>query len=190
MYARVLVPFSERKDMSYRFLVAALVEYIRSLHKVQIAVEHFLFELVMNILIENKCFYQLHQFLQYHVISDSKPLACLLLSRELVYPPATQLAMDMFKRLSTADGEIIDILLSRGQLLSALRYVRATEKVDTVSARQFLEAAANEDDRSIFYTVYKFFEERNVRLRKNPGFPPDERCQPYEELFKKYFHRY
>ena len=188
MYARVFVPFAERKDMSYRFLVAALVEYVRSLHKVQINVEHCMFELLMNILIENKCFYQLHQFLQYHVISDSKPLACLLLSRELVYPPATQLAMDMFKRLSTADGEIIDILLSRGQLLSALRYVRATEKVDFVSARQFLEAAANEDDRSVFYTVYKFFEERNIRLRKHPGFPPDERCQPYETMFKKYFH--
>lgn len=189
MYARVFIPLAERKEMSYRFLVAALVEYIRSLHKVQITVEHFLFELIMNVLIENKCFYQLHQFLQYHVISDSKPLACLLLSRELVYPPATQLAMDMFKRLSTADSEIIDILLSRGQLLSALRYVRATDKVDSVSARQFLEAAANEDDRSIFYTVYRFFEERNVRLRRHSGFPPDERCQPYEQLFKKYFHK-
>ena len=187
MYARVFVPFTECKDTSHRYLVAALVEYIRSLHKVQLTVEHFLYELVMNILIENKCFYQLHQFLQYHVISDSKPLACLLLSRELVYPPATQLAMDMFKRLSTADSEIIDILLSRGQLLSALRYVRATEKVDSVSARQFLEAAANEDDRSIFYTVYKFFEERNVRLRRNPSFPPDEHCQQYEKLFKDYF---
>lgn len=189
MYARVFVPFSECKDTSHRYLVAALVEYIRSLHKVQLTVEHFLYELMMNILIENKCFYQLHQFLQYHVISDSKPLACLLLSRELIYPPATQLAMDMFKRLSTADGEIIDILLSRGQLLSALRYVRATEKVDSVSARQFLEAAANEDDRSTFYTVFKFFEERNIRLRRNPSFPPDEQCQPYEELFRKYFIR-
>ena len=55
--------------------------------------------------------------------------------------------MDMFKRLSTADSEIIDILLSRGELLTALRYVKATGKVDTVSARQFLEAAANEDDK-------------------------------------------
>ena len=189
MYARVFVPFAERKDMPYRFLVAALVEYIRSLHRVAVTVEHFLFELMMNILIENKCFYQLHQFLQYHVIRDTKPLACLLLSRELVYPPATQLAMDMFKRLSTADGEIIDILLSRGQLLSALRYVRATDKVDSVSARQFLEAAANEDDRSIFYTVYKFFEERNYRLRRNRSFPPDEHCQPYELMFKKYFNK-
>lgn len=189
IYARLFVQFAERKDMPYRFLVAAIVEYIRSLHKLQLPVEHFLFELLMNILIENKSFYQLHQFLQYHVITDSKPLACLLLSRELVYPPATQLAMDMFKRLSTADSEIIDILLSRGELLTALRYVKATGKVDTVSARQFLEAAANEDDKMLFYTVYKFFEERNVRLRRKPNFPPDEHCQPYEELYRKWFIR-
>lgn len=187
VYTKVFVPHSDRKDMLYKFLVAVLVEYIRSLHKLQITVEHFLFEMVMNVLIENKCFYQLHQFLQYHVISDSKPLACLLLSRQLVYPPATQLAMDMFKRLSTADGEIIDILLSRGQILSALRYVKAMEKVDSVSARQFLEAAANEDDKILFYTVYKFFEERNVRLRRKVEFPQDEHCQPYEALYKKWF---
>ena len=187
VYTKVFVPHSDRKDMLYKFLVAVLVEYVRSLHKLQITVEHFLFEMIMNILIENKCFYQLHQFLQYHVISDSKPLACLLLSRQLVYPPATQLAMDMFKRLSTADGEIIDILLSRGQILSALRYVKAMEKVDSVSARQFLEAAANEDDKILFYTVYKFFEERNVRLRRKAEFPQDEHCQPYEALYKKWF---
>ena len=187
VYTNLFAPFSDRREMPYKFLVAVVVEYIRSLNKLQIPVEHFLFELVMNLLIENKCFYQLHQFLQYHVISDSKPLACLLLSRELVYTPATQLAMDMFKRLSTADSEIIDILLSRGQILSALRYVKAVDKVDSISARQFLEAAANEDDKMLFYTVYKFFEERNLRLRKKPGFPPDEHCQPYEELYKKWF---
>ncbi len=34
--------------------------------------------------------------------------------------------------------------------------MKAIDKVDTVSARQFLEAAANEDDRMLFYTVYKF----------------------------------
>lgn len=187
VYTNLFAPFSDRKDMPYKFLVAVVVEYIRSLHKLQVPVEHFLFEMVMNLLIENKCFYQLHQFLQYHVIGDSKPLACLLLSRELVYSPATQLAMDMFKRLSTADSEIVDILLSRGQILSALRYVKAVDKVDSVSARQFLEAAANEDDKMLFYTVYKFFEERNLRLRRKPEFPPDEHCHPYEELYKKWF---
>ena len=187
IYTQVLVPFSDRADMPYHYLVAVTIEYIRSLHKFSIAVEHFLFELVMTVLIENKCFYQLHQFLQYHIISDSKPLALLLLSKELVYSPATQLAMDMFKRLGTADSEIIDILISRGQILSALRFVKSSGKIDTISARVFLEAAANEDDRMLFYTVYKFFEERNLRLRKRKDFPADEQCMEYEQLFRKWF---
>lgn len=187
LYKKVFVRFTDRKEMSYKFLVAVLVEYVRSLHKLLVPVEHFLYEMIMNVLIENKCFYQLHQFLQYHVISDSKPLACLLLSRELVYPPATQLAMDMFKRLSTADSDIIDILLSRGQLLTALRYVKATHKVDTVSARQFLETAESENDKMLFYTVYNFFQSRNIRLRNTKGFPPDEQCQSFELLYRKWF---
>ena len=187
VYTRLFIPFEDRKDMPYRFLVAVLVEYIRSLNKVQIPVEHFIFELLMNILVENKCFYQLHQFLQYHIISDSKHLATILLSKELVYSPATQLAMDMFKRLAIADGELVDILLSRGQILTALRYIKATERIDTVPARQFLEAAANEGDTMLFYTVYKFFEERNIRLRKKPEFLPEEHCQSYEEMFQKSF---
>lgn len=187
LYSQVLVPLSDRKDMPYQYMVAVTIEYIRSLNKFGIPVEHFLFELIMILLIENKCFYQLHQFLQYHVISDSKPLAMLLLSKELVYSPATQLAMDMFKRLGTADNEIIDILISRGQILSALRFVKSSDKVDTVSARVFLEAAANEDDKMLFYTVYKFFEERNLRLRKKKDFPADEHCREYEELFQVWF---
>ena len=187
IYTKVFVPFSDNPDMYYQFMVAVAIEYIRSLNKFQISVEHFLFELVMMLLIQNKCFYQLHQFLQYHVISDSKALAMLLLSKEMVYPPATQLAMDMFKRLGTADADIIEILISRGQLLSALRFVKVSEKVDTVSARIFLEAAANEDDKMLFYTVFKFFEERNIRLRKKKEFPQDEQCQQYEELYKSWF---
>lgn len=55
-----------------------------------------------------------------------------------MYPPAQQLALDIvFKRLSETDSDIIDILLSSGQLLTALRFVKSVGKVDTVSARQF-----------------------------------------------------
>ena len=57
-----------------------------------------------------------------------------------MYPPAQQLARGLdivFKRLSETDSDIIDILLSSGQLLTALRFVKSVGKVDTVSARQF-----------------------------------------------------
>lgn len=36
--------------------------------------QHYLYELVIKTLVQNNLFYMLHQFLQYHVLSDSKPL--------------------------------------------------------------------------------------------------------------------
>jgi hypothetical protein len=112
---------------------------------------YVIYEQLIKTLVGNKCFYQLHQFLQYHVLSDSKQLACLLVSIQGEYPPAYQLALDMLKRLRTADAEIIDILLSKGQVLQALRYVRSVGKVDSISARQFLEAAVGTQDNMLFY---------------------------------------
>jgi hypothetical protein len=52
------------------------------------------------------------------------------------------------------------------------RFIRSVGIVDTVSARKFLEAAMITDDPMLFYTVFKFFEQRNIRLRQNPRFPP------------------
>uniref|UniRef100_A0A3Q2QLV7 Regulator of MON1-CCZ1 n=1 Tax=Fundulus heteroclitus TaxID=8078 RepID=A0A3Q2QLV7_FUNHE len=97
MYTHVLSSFTERKDVTHKFIIAVVMEYIRSLNQYQITVQHYLYELVIKTLVQNNLFYMLHQFLQYHVLSDSKPLACLLLSLESTYPPAHQLSLDMLK---------------------------------------------------------------------------------------------
>uniref|UniRef100_A0A8D3DGX9 Mic1 domain-containing protein n=1 Tax=Scophthalmus maximus TaxID=52904 RepID=A0A8D3DGX9_SCOMX len=97
MYTHVLSSFTERKGVSHKFIIAVLMEYIRSLNQFQITVQHYLYELVIKTLVQHSLFYMLHQFLQYHVLSDSKPLACLLLSLESTYPPAHQLSLDMLK---------------------------------------------------------------------------------------------
>ncbi|XP_034415996.1 regulator of MON1-CCZ1 complex isoform X2 [Cyclopterus lumpus] len=125
MYTHVLSPFTERKGVSHKFIIAVLMEYIRSLNQFQITVQHFLYELVIKTLVQHGRFYMLHQFLQYHVLSDSKPLACLLLSLESTYAPAHQLSLDMLKRLSTANDEIVEVLLSKQQVLGALRFIRS-----------------------------------------------------------------
>ncbi|XP_041359170.1 regulator of MON1-CCZ1 complex-like isoform X2 [Gigantopelta aegis] len=183
MYTNVFSVFEDCKDIRYKFMVAVLIEYIRSLNHFSIPVQHYLYELIINILVHNNCFYQLHQFLQYHVLSDSKPLACLMLSLESVYAPAHQLALDMLKRLQTANEEIIEVLLSKQQLLPALRFlfrfIRSVGIVDSVSARKFLETAMNTEDKMLFYAVFKFFEERNFRLKGNPRFHPGEHCDQY-----------
>ena len=59
---------------SSRLLVSLLIEYIRCLIQHHIPVQHYLYELLLNTLVKNKQYYQLHQFIQYFVVSDSKPL--------------------------------------------------------------------------------------------------------------------
>nr|KAF6280362.1 regulator of MON1-CCZ1 [Pipistrellus kuhlii] len=101
MYTHVLSALTEKKETPPKFVVAVLMEYIRSLNQFQVPVQHYLHELVIKTLVQHNLFYTLHQLLQYHVLSDSKPLACLLLSLESFYPPAHQLSLDMLKMLQS-----------------------------------------------------------------------------------------
>uniref|UniRef100_A0A8B9U499 Mic1 domain-containing protein n=1 Tax=Anas zonorhyncha TaxID=75864 RepID=A0A8B9U499_9AVES len=187
MYTHVLSVFTEKKEAPHKFTIAVLMEYIRSLNQFQIAVQHYLYELVIKTLVQHNLFYMLHQFLQYHVLSDSKPLACLLLSLESIYPPAHQLSLDMLKRLSTANDEIVEVLLSKHQVLAALRFIRGIGGHDSISARKFLDAAKQADDDMLFYTIFRFFEQRNQRLRGNPSFTPGEHCEEHVTFFKQVF---
>ncbi|KAH0517402.1 hypothetical protein LTLLF_121065 [Microtus ochrogaster] len=187
VYTHVLSPFVENKEMPHKFVIAVLMEYIRSLNQFQIPVQHYLHELVIKTLVQHNLFYMLHQFLQYHVLSDSKPLACLLLSLESFYPPAHQLSLDMLKRLSTANDEIVEVLLSKHQVLAALRFIRGIGGHDNISARKFLDAAKQTDDVMLFFTIFRFFEQRNQRLRGNPNFTPGEHCEEHVAFFKQVF---
>jgi len=166
MYTNVFLPLEEN-NFDHKHLAAVLTEYIRSLNFQLIHVKHFLYVLLINILVRNNRFYQLHQFLQYHVVSDSVPVACQLLSLESIYPPAYQLALDMLKRLCSP-GQIVEVLLNRNQLLAALRVIKANKDINIPRSR-FLEVAAQQEP-IMFYTVFQFFLQR-----KELG--PD--CQKY-----------
>lgn len=50
------------------------------------------------------------------------------------------------------------------------RFAQSVGLVDQVSARKFLEAAKATENPMIFFTVFRFFEQRNVRLRGNAKF--------------------
>lgn len=95
----------------------------------------------------------------------------MLLSLENIYAPAFQLALDMLKRLATANEEILDVLVSKDQLLVALRFLRGLgpEAVATVSPRRFLEAAYNTKDASLFYI--------GASQLTNPRIPPTRPCR-------------
>jgi regulator of MON1-CCZ1 complex len=116
MHKHVFLHFDHQEAFDQKYLVGVLVEYIRSLTQANIEVLHFLYEMVINSLVHSSRFFQLHQFLQYHVITDSVPVACQLLSLEKRYPPAGQLALDMLKRLNSHPSNIVEVLLLRNQV--------------------------------------------------------------------------
>ncbi|KAJ1068216.1 hypothetical protein K5549_015436 [Capra hircus] len=140
------------------------MEYIRSLNQFQITVQHYLHELVIRTLVQHSLFSTLHQFLQYHVLSNSKPL-----------------------RLSTANDEIVEVLLSKHQVLAALRFIQGIGAHDNISAQKFLDAAKQTEDHMLFYMIFRFFEQRNQRLRGNPSFTPEEHCEEHVAFFKQVF---
>lgn len=163
IHLHVFYPLEDAGNLTPKYFVGVLIEYIRSLFLVGIDVQHSIFEMVINALVRDNKFYQLHQFLQYHVVTDSVPVACQLLSLEQRYPPAGQLALDMLKRQKSSQSSIIDVLLSRQQVLPALRLLRRTGSTNEmlVDPSRFLETALASGDRTLFFTVYKFFEGRS-----------------------------
>lgn len=177
----VITPLWDTMDPTYLFSV--LVEHTRTKETVDGELRDYM---VVNLIRRNK-FYQLHQFLQYHILGDSKSLAGQLLNLANVYHPAEQLALDMLYRVGSAQEDTIETLLGQGKVISALKVVQAQGNQDTVSARKFLEAAKQTQDSSIFYSVFRFFVLRNITLRNNPHFPSREMCQQYVAHYKTLF---
>jgi hypothetical protein len=133
----------------------------------QIPAQHFTNELLINLLVNDKQWFQLHILLQYRVIADSKPLACLLLSLAGSYPPAKQLALDMLRRLGDSAEEICEVLLADGSVVPALACA-ASNHLDHVAPSKFLEAALQQrlpDEEApgdAFAAVYEHFQRRRA----------------------------
>lgn len=74
LYTHIFSNFINYPSITNKFIVFTVTEYIRSLTQFQIPVQHYVYELVINAIVKDKAFYQLHQFLMCHVVTDSKPL--------------------------------------------------------------------------------------------------------------------
>lgn len=65
------------------------------------------------------------------------------------------------------------MLLGQGKVIDALRMAKSQNN-DNIQARKYLEAAQKINDPIIFYTVYHYFQQRNIRLRNSPDFLKSE----------------
>lgn len=84
LYTHIFSNFANCSNVTDQFVVIILTEYIRSLSQFQIPVQHYIYELILHAMVRQKAFYQLHQFLQYHVVSDSKPLVRFMIFKKVL----------------------------------------------------------------------------------------------------------
>ncbi|KAL4127376.1 hypothetical protein QTP88_011549 [Uroleucon formosanum] len=166
VFVKLVDKLENTKD-DKKFTVSILVEYIRSLTDNKITIEHFLYELLINCLVINKMYYQLHQMVQYHIVIDSKPLACLLLSLESLYSPAHQIALDMLHRLNTAHEEIVEVLLSKKQVIPSMRYMSKHNMLDHSTYRKLTEIAISTDNSKILHSTKEEFVQRKIISNDN-----------------------
>ncbi|XP_023338353.1 uncharacterized protein C18orf8 [Eurytemora carolleeae] len=177
---------AEKEGVQLERVQGVLVEYLLVLSQFKFPARQFILEMFINLAVQTKQFYQMHQYIQYGVIGDSKHIACILLSLESVYPPARQIALDMMARLGNGVEELLEICLAEGKVVQAINLAGSNGLGESISARKYLEASKDLHP-TTFYHVYNFFEERNLRLRGNPRFTSEDKCEPFIQQFKLMF---
>ena len=78
-----------------RYLIAAMAECMRSQQQHALPTDGELGGALLALLAQQRSYFQLHQFVQYHIVTDSPALAAQLLSLAPDYPPASELALDL-----------------------------------------------------------------------------------------------
>lgn len=186
MLEEVFSPLLTKEELSPSYKISVIVEYIRSLRLHKLRISYYYYEIIIQILIRCNQLFKLHQLVQFQVLGDSAPLACLLLSLDKTYEPAFLLGIDMLKRLNDTSG-IVEALLQKNDVTAAIQYACAQNKEDTLDCAKFLQSAADSGDNVLFYSTYKFFSTRNERLRKSAEFLPEDGVEEFVALYKSLF---
>ncbi|KJH48637.1 putative colon cancer-associated protein Mic1 [Dictyocaulus viviparus] len=141
-----------------KFIANMLLQYLRSLQSMEVPVEDYLLELVIESLALSGELVKLHQLAKYKVIPHSKPMAFLLISYEARCPPLFQSGVDILARQKACE-EVVEILLERGNVIDAIRYLDV-QQIDT-NIWKLLDSAKRQD-RVVQYSVLT-----NLMNRKN-----------------------
>jgi hypothetical protein len=161
-----------------------LLIYVCSLIKNSISCECDLSKTLVLNLTQSHNLQTLQQILSYAILNESKPLACFLLSLSKVDPVISQMSLDMLKRLN-ANDIIVEILLEQGKVVDAIKL--AKQYTDHLPARKYLEAAMKSKSDIMFYTIYTFFQQRNIKLRGSADFLKTEHCDEFVNHFHKLY---
>ena len=75
--------------------------------------------------------------------------------------------MDMLSRLKTSQEEIVEILLSKKKVISALTYAKSSGLERSIQAKKFLQAAKEASDKSVLVSTRNWLDEQNLLSAKD-----------------------
>lgn len=140
-------------DASY--LVAIIVEFLRSANLERLKVPLNIYVLMIQLLARNENYAELGLFIMNKIIEPSKEVALQLLASDRQNFQTRKLGLDMLRELALHHDYVV-LLVQDGYYLEALRYARKT-KVNTVQPSLFLEAAYASNDSQHLAAVLRFF---------------------------------
>lgn len=188
MFKHVFIPLHEEGNLPSRFLVAAIMEYVRTLSYYRIALRPHLQIAIVQIMVRNNMFHLLQEYIQYRVISDSVQMAMHLLALSDEFPPAYQLCLDMLSRLRAYD-HFVEILLNRKELSLALQMMYRYG-VFSIPARRVMEVAVSLNDQLLFFNAFEVMTRLNSINPARKGrasFDVQDNCEEFVQLFRQWF---
>ncbi|XP_010257533.1 PREDICTED: uncharacterized protein C18orf8 isoform X2 [Nelumbo nucifera] len=155
MYCSVFALIEEEMAGDPAYLVAIIVEYLRSAAVEKLKVHPNLYVLTVQLLARSDRYAELGLFVMNKILEPSKEVALQLLESGRQNLPTRKLGMDMLRRLSLHHDYVL-LLVQDGYYLEALRYVRKN-KVNTIRPSLFLDATISSNDLQHLAAVLRFF---------------------------------
>ncbi|KAK4800166.1 hypothetical protein SAY86_025531 [Trapa natans] len=155
MYSFVFCPAEEEMAGDPSYLVAIMIEFLRSASSEKIKVHPNFYVLTVQLLARNEQFAELGLFIINKVLEPSREVALQLLESGRQNRQTRKLGLDMLRQLNLHHDYVVS-LAQEGYYLEALRYTRK-HKVVTVRPSLFLEGAFASKDPQILAAVLRFF---------------------------------
>ncbi|XP_030457858.1 uncharacterized protein LOC115678616 [Syzygium oleosum] len=166
MYTYVFTPVEEEMAGDPSYLVAVIVEFLRSCNLERIKVRPNIYALTAQLLARNERYAELGLFILNQILEPSKEVALQLLESGRHNRQIRKLGLDMLRQLSLHDDYVV-FLVQDGYYLEALRYMKK-HKVTTIRPSMFLEAAFASSDSQHLAAVLRFFSDYIPGFRSSP----------------------
>lgn len=168
MYNFVFAPVEDEMGGDPGYLVATMVEFLRSVSKERLKVHPNLYVMMIQLLARTNRYAELALFIRNKIIEPSKDVAFQLLGLGRENLPIRKLGLDMLRQLSLHYDYVTE-LLQDGHYLEALRYARKY-KVVTVRPSLFLEAAIANNNPLHLAAVLRFFSDFTPSFKSTSDF--------------------